>query len=203
MDVRDANQIIWQKLGDVITVQRGASPRPISKFITKGGGVAWVKIGDVSLNSKYVKQTAQKITQEGAERSRYLKKGDFIISNSMSFGRPYIMGIDGCIHDGWASLSEYEENFASDFLYYYLSSDKVQKYWDSKVNVGGVGNLNSDIIKSLDLPIVSEKVQNHVVQILDKFDTLTSDITKGLPKEIELRQKQYEYYRDKLLTFEK
>jgi specificity subunit S of type I restriction-modification system len=53
------------------------------------------------------------------------------------------------------------------------------------------------------IPVPPIKVQEHIVSILDKFDTLINDISKGLPKEIELRQKQYEYYREKLLSFEK
>lgn len=79
------------------------------KFITTSStGINWIKIGDVNINSKYITETKEKITQEGATKSRYVRKGDFILSNSMSFGRPYILEIDGCIHDGWLSISEFE-----------------------------------------------------------------------------------------------
>ena len=125
------------------------------------------------------------------------------MSNSMSFGRPYILNIDGAIHDGWASISDFEDNLNSDFLYHYLSSNLVQNYWISRINSGSVSNLNSDIIKSLKLPILPLEEQERIVSILDKFDALTSSITEGLPREIELRQKQYEYYRNMLLSFPK
>lgn len=93
-------------IGDVISICRGASPRPIQAFTTNDeDGVNWIKIGDVSDNSLYITKTAERITQEGAKKSRAVHKGDFILSNSMSFGRPYILGIDGCVHDGWFYLS--------------------------------------------------------------------------------------------------
>jgi type I restriction enzyme S subunit len=101
------------------------------------------------------------------------------MSNSMSFGRPYILNIDGAIHDGWASISEFNHIVNSDYLYHYLSSNKVQEYWASKINSGSVSNLNSDIIKSLQVPIVPFSEQERIVSILDKFDTLTNSINKG------------------------
>lgn len=91
------------ELGAIATVQRGASPRPISSYLTGDkDGIPWIKIGDTLSNSKYITSAEQKISQVGAKKSRLLKKGDFILSNSMSYGRPYILQIDGAIHDGWA-----------------------------------------------------------------------------------------------------
>ena len=123
------------------------------------------------------------------------------MSNSMSYGRPYILNIDGAIHDGWASISGFQEKLNSDFLYHYLSSNMVQSYWNGKINSGLVSNLNSDIIKSLKIPIPPLSVQSQIVAILDTFDTLVNSICEGLPKEIKLRQQQYEYYRERLLGF--
>ena len=90
----------YRAFGESATIVRGASPRPIKNFITtEPTGVNWIKIGDVKPGDKYITASAEKITQEGAKKSRTVKKGDFILSNSMSFGRPYILQIDGCIHD--------------------------------------------------------------------------------------------------------
>lgn len=197
------NKVKYTTLGEIAQVNRGASPRPISKYITNDeNGISWIRIGDIETNSKYVTKTEQKITVEGAKKSRILKKGDFIISNSMSYGRPYILDIDGAIHDGWASISGFNNYLNSDFLYHFLNSSIVQNYWKLKINSSSVSNLNSEIIRSLPIPIVDKEIQNKVVEILDKFQVLLSD-TKGLlPQEIEKRQKQYEYYREKLLTFD-
>lgn len=192
----------WKTLGDVALIQRGASPRPISKFITDDEtGVPWIKIGDTSPGSKYVNETAQRITQEGARSSRVLDKGDFILSNSMSFGRPYILGITGAIHDGWASISKFSDVLSADFLYHYLSSNAVKNYWTGKINSGSVSNLNAEIIRALPVPIPSLAQQKRIAIFLDKFDALTNSEADGLPREIELRQKQYSYYRNSLLSF--
>lgn len=198
----DGAEVAWMPLGEIASVQRGSSPRPISKFITSDkNGVPWIKIGDTTPKSKYVTKTAEKITPDGAKKSRLLSKGDFIISNSMSFGRPYILGIDGAIHDGWASVSEFKSKLNSDFLYHYLSSHSVQNYWLTKINSGSVSNLNSKLIQSLLIPIPcpddpakSLAIQEEIVRILDTFTELTAELTQ--------RKKQYNHYREQLLTFD-
>ena len=188
----------YKKLGEIATVLRGASPRPIKKYITDDpDGVNWIKIGDVPAGSKYITKSEEKITKEGAEKSRYVRRGDFILSNSMSFGRPYILAIDGCIHDGWLSIANFEDVFISDYLYYLLSSTAVQQEMKKRASFGGaVQNLNADIVKALDLPIPPLDVQREIVRILDNFTNLTAELTA----ELTARKTQYGYYRDKLLT---
>ena len=190
-------------MGDIANISRGASPRPIRNFITEDqNGVNWIKIGDTSENQKYITGAKEKITPEGSQKSRWVHKGDFILSNSMSFGRPYILQIDGCIHDGWLSLSDFDEYVTPDFLYHTLVSSKIQNEMKQKASFGGaVQNLNSDIVKGILVAVPSIKKQNEITEILDRFDGLCNDISEGLPAEIDARQKQYEYYRDKLLNF--
>lgn len=195
----------YKEFGQIATIQRGASPRPIKNYITSDdSGVNWIKIGDVKPGAKYITETEEKITQEGAKKSRFVRENDFILSNSMSFGRPYIVKTTGCIHDGWLSISDYQEHFSADFLYHLLSSYKYQEIMKQKASFGGaVQNLNADIVRAIELPIVPLKEQHRIVSILDHFDALCNDLTSGLPAEIEARRKQYEYYRDKLLSFKK
>ncbi len=195
------NGVEYKALGESAAIVRGASPRPIRKFITtESTGVNWIKIGDVKPGDKYITASAEKITQEGAKKSRAVKKGDFILSNSMSFGRPYILKIDGCIHDGWLAISDFSDSYLPDFLYYLLNSNSCQSEMRKRASFGGaVQNLNADIVRALVLPVPPLPVQKEIVAILDRFDTLCHDITQGLPAEIEARKKQYEYYRDRLL----
>ena len=166
-------------------------------------GIPWIKIGDTSPNDKYVFRTKEKINVEGSKKSRYVKSGDFILSNSMSFGRPYILKIDGCIHDGWLSISNFEDFYISDFLYHLLSSKTIQDMMKMKASIGTVMNLNADIVKSIELPVYTKLEQEKIIKVLDKFEKLTNDITEGIPAEIKLRRQQYEYYRNKLLGFER
>lgn len=197
------SKIEFFSLGEICTILRGASPRPIKSFITEDkSGINWIKIGDVSPNSKYITQTKEKITTEGAKHSRFLTKNSFILSNSMSFGRPYILKIDGCIHDGWLSISDFEENLDSDYLYYILTSTQIQNEMAQKASFGGaVQNLNADIVKAIKIPVPPLEIQKEIAMLLNHFEVLCNDLTAGLPAEIEARRKQYEYYRDKLLSF--
>lgn len=202
LDFTGREVVEFKKLGEVISVARGASPRPIKNYITTNkDGINWIKIGDVKPNEKYITNTEEKITQEGASKSRLLKKGSFILSNSMSFGRPYILAIDGCIHDGWISMTNYEKFYNVHFLYHLLKSDSIQMYWRMKASSGTVSNLNADIVRATPIPIPSLTEQQRIVTILDKFEALINDQTASLAAEIKARHQQYEYYRDRLLTF--
>ena len=185
------------------TIVRGASPRPISKFITESEqGIPWIKIGDVEKDSKYVSKTKERITQAGSDKSRLVYKGNFIMSNSMSFGRPYILNIDGCIHDGWLSMNGFEDVCLPDYLYHFLLTDTMQYMMRKNASNGTVQNLNADIVRQLIIILPPLSIQSQVVSVLDKFDALTNSLSEGLPKEIELRQKQYEYWREQLLNFD-
>lgn len=198
----DAESVSCIKMSEIMDISRGASPRPISLYITESAeGVNWIKIGDVSPTSKYVTSTKEKITKAGAKESKYLQKGDFILSNSMSFGRPYILKIDGCIHDGWISLSNFDKSVTSDYLYHILRTNAVQRYWKQNAGKGTVSNLNADIVRNTVIPIPPISEQKRIVSILNKFETLVNDLSQGLPAEIAAVQEQYEYYRNKLLTF--
>lgn len=194
------NGVEYKKFGECATIVRGASPRPIKNFITtESTGINWIKIGDVKQGDKYITSTAEKITKDGARKSRFVKQGDFILSNSMSFGRPYILKIDGCIHDGWLAISDFSNKYLSDFLYHLLNSNSCQYEMRKRASFGGaVQNLNADIVRELVLPVPPLPVQEEIVRILDSFTSLTAE----LQAELQARQKQYEYYRDQLLTFD-
>ena len=200
LDLEGKEGVEMKTLGDIMQIVRGASPRPIKNYITtKEEGVNWIKIGDVAPNAKYIHSTSEKINKEGAGKSRYLKAGDFILSNSMSFGRPYILKIDGCIHDGWIAMSDFNGIVLPDYLYEYLNSNRVQKYWKMKANNGGaMTNLNSDIVRETPIIIPSLDEQSRIVSILDTFEASIANLETQLKE----REKQYEYYRNKLLTFE-
>ncbi len=141
-------------LGEIASIQRGGSPRPIQDFITDSeDGVNWIKIGDTSLISKYIVSAKEKIIPAGVRHSRRVKPGDFVLSNSMSFGRPYIVGIDGCVHDGWLVISDYENLLDVNYLYYILCSHQVQKQLEALAAGSTVQNLKSDTVKKVLIPL--------------------------------------------------
>ena len=159
-------------LGEVSNIQRGGSPRPIQDFITDSeDGVNWIKIGDTSLTSKYIMSAKEKITPAGVRHSRRVKPGDFVLSNSMSFGRPYIVGIDGCIHDGWLVISDYENSLDVNYLYYVLCSHQVQKQLEALAAGSTVQNLKSDTVKKVIIPVPDDiDEQKRLAEMISSVD---------------------------------
>lgn len=139
----------WEqrKFAELVTIERGGSPRPIDKFITQDeNGLNWVKIGDAPEHGNYITQTAEKIKPEGLSKTREVHPGDLILSNSMSFGRPYIMAIDGCIHDGWLTIRDTEKRFDLKFLCTLLGTDSMLNQYKAMAAGSTVNNLNKELV---------------------------------------------------------
>ncbi|EJB8444880.1 restriction endonuclease subunit S, partial [Vibrio parahaemolyticus] len=139
----------WEtkKFSTYIKLFRGSSPRPISEYITKSNlGVNWIKIGDTSQVSDFIiRSVSQRITPDGASKSRYVKKGELILANSMSYGSTYQLDIDGYIYDGWFVLREYEDFFDKQYLLQVLNSNYIQEQYKKLAAGGIVQNISSDI----------------------------------------------------------
>lgn len=168
----------WEekKLDEVCVVERGSSPRPIKKYITTDtNGVNWIKIGDTKNSTKYLFETKDKITREGSEKSRYVTIGDFILSNSMSFGRPYIMKTDGYIHDGWFVL-RLNDNIEPNYFHYLLTSTLVQSQFKHLSSGAIVKNISGDLVKKTILPIPPLPEQHRIVSKLDALSTETKKL---------------------------
>ena len=160
-------------LDSLCEICRGASPRPIQNFITNDSrGINWIKIGDVDPSAIYITKTEEKITMEGASKSRIVHPGDFILSNSMSFGRPYILGIDGCVHDGWLIVSKYQKHYRPLFLYYLLRSESVQNQFNKNAGGTTVKNLNSDLVKKTKVKLYPLEAQDRFVKFAEQIDKL-------------------------------
>ncbi|PIQ52084.1 MAG: N-6 DNA methylase [Comamonadaceae bacterium CG12_big_fil_rev_8_21_14_0_65_59_15] len=164
--------LVWPlvPIGDVCIIERGASPRPIHDFITDApDGINWIKIGDAEVGAKYITTTKERVTPEGAAKSRRVKPGDFILSNSMSFGRPYVMATDGCIHDGWLLLRDQSPLLDQDFLYNILGSDRVFAQFKQAATGGVVNNLNSEIVRRVQIPLPPPDVQKEIVAEIEGY----------------------------------
>lgn len=165
----------WEqrKLGECVLIQRGGSPRPIENYLTKKeNGVNWIKIGDVSSDSRYITKTEEKIKPEGVKHSREVKVGDLILSNSMSFGRPYIMAINGCIHDGWLLIRNDKDIFDLEYLLQLFSSDYMYQQYQSLASGGVVNNLNSELVQSTTALIPTKTEQQKIGGLFKQVDNL-------------------------------
>lgn len=171
----------WQRLGDINDIARGGSPRPIKDYLTDDeDGVNWIKIGDTSKDEKYINSVKEKIRVEGVKKSRMVHKGDFLLTNSMSFGRPYILNVDGCIHDGWLVISPKGNAYNADFLYYLLSSTFAYDQFAEVASGGVVTNLNSDKVADTMFPLPPLPEQYRIVAKIEELFTSLDNIQKAL-----------------------
>ena len=158
----------WTHLGNVSYIVRGGSPRPIKEYITtREDGINWIKIGDVEKGGKYIYSTHEKIIPEGESKSRRVYPGDFLLTNSMSFGRPYISKIEGCIHDGWLLIHGLG-GFDPDYLYYLLSSTYLYSQFTEKASGSTVDNLNIDKVKAAVIPLPPLAEQRRIAKKIDE-----------------------------------
>lgn len=175
--------------GSKVKIYRGGSPRPIQDYLTQAqDGINWIKIGDVREGDKYITSTEEKIIPAGVAQSRTVHVGDFILSNSMSFGRPYILNIDGCIHDGWLTIQKYEKTFSKNFLYYLLSSDSVYQQYISMAAGSSVKNLNKEKVSALVVAYPDIKEQERIADALSNIDFLIATLEKQIAKKKAIKQ---------------
>ena len=161
---------VWVRLGTVLEIARGGSPRPIQQYLTtEPDGINWIKIGDTDKGGKYIYKTKEKIRPEGVTKSRMVHSGDFLLTNSMSFGRPYILKTDGCIHDGWLVLSNRFDCYSVDFIYYILSSPFAYYQFCDSVSGAVVKNLNSDKVANALFPLPPLAEQHRIVQRIEEL----------------------------------
>ncbi len=178
---------VWCKIGDIADVARGGSPRPIDSYLTDdSSGVNWIKIGDAEQGGKYINSTRQRIKKEGVSRSRFVHSGDFLLTNSMSFGRPYIINVDGCIHDGWLVISPINNALHKDYFYYLLSSDYAYQQFSEQASGAVVSNLNKDKVAGALIPLPSVSEQKRIVDAVEKWLSILDLIDDGQSKLYEL-----------------
>ena len=178
----------WEqrKLGEVVVIERGGSPRPIEKYITESNdGLNWIKIGDAPVQGRYITKTSEKIKKSGLSKTRQVFPGDLILSNSMSFGKPYIMGIEGCIHDGWLVIKNKNNVFDLKFLCHMLSTEYLFNQYKMFAAGSTVNNLNKELVgnASVRFPKMLEqrKIGKHL-ESLDRLITLHQSKLEKLQK---------------------
>lgn len=181
----------WHRvaLGEVFEIARGGSPRPISDYLTDDpDGLNWASISDATRSGKIIEATERRIRPEGLKKSRWVEPGDFLLSNSMSFGRPYIMGTTGCIHDGWLVLKPGKIKVDPDYLYHLLGSAPVFAQFAKRATGTTVKNLNTQIVSETEIPLPDFAEQQRIAAILDEADALRRLRRQSLSRLSELGQ---------------
>lgn len=167
--------LYWEqrKLGEVVVIERGGSPRPIEKFVTESNdGLNWIKIGDAPVQGRYITKTSEKIKESGLSKTRQVFPGDLILSNSMSFGKPYIMGIEGCIHDGWLVIKNKNNVFDLKFLCHMLSTEYLFNQYKMFAAGSTVNNLNKELVGNASVRFPNMLEQRKIGKYLEFLDHL-------------------------------
>ena len=165
----------WEqrKFSDLVLIERGGSPRPIDAYITEDpAGLNWVKIGDAPNMGRYITSTSEKIKPEGLSKTRQVYPGDLVLSNSMSFGRPYIMAVEGCIHDGWLLIRDTQNQFDPVFLCHMLGTSQMLDQYRMFASGSTVNNLNKELVGNAKVPLPNRDEQVKIGKYLDELDNL-------------------------------
>lgn len=165
----------WEqrKLGELVIIERGGSPRPIDAYITEAqDGLNWVKIGDAPEQGRYITHTKEKIKPSGLSKTRQVFPGDLILSNSMSFGKPYIMGITGCIHDGWLLIRNNQNVFDLKFLCQMLGTKQMLVQYRRLAAGSTVNNLNKELVANAIVKVPETTEQEKIGAFLENLDNV-------------------------------
>jgi type I restriction enzyme S subunit len=170
----------WERLGSIAQIERGGSPRPIQDYLTNdSNGLNWIKIGDTEKGGKYITSTRERIREEGLAKTRKVYPGDFLLTNSMSFGRPYITKIEGCIHDGWLRIHP-PDQIEREYLYYLLSSPYVYEFFSKAAAGAVVQNLNVGKVRELVIPLPPLDEQHRIVDKVEQLMALVDELETQL-----------------------
>ena len=180
------NSLEWKscKIGDVVSVRRGASPRPIKDYVSETG-MPWVKIANATKDqTRFINFTNEFIKEEGIEKSVLVNPRDLIVSNSATPGLPKFMNIKDCVHDG---LLVFDNNngILKEFLYYYFIV--VRGGLVNQANGSVFKNLKTDIVRDFDINLPDLETQEKIVKILSQIDRkieLNIAVNKNLLKKV-------------------
>lgn len=179
----------WEviKIKNITKVRRGASPRPIDDprfFNDKGRG--WVRISDVTSTYKYLRTTSQYLSDLGTSLSVKVNPGDLVMSICASIGKPIILDMEACIHDGFVVFQDIHPDFDTEFLFYFL--DYRSQFIKSLNQTGTQGNLNTTIVNSISVPKPSLLEQKKISSFLSKIDEIINHEIREKEKLVAIKQ---------------
>ena len=194
--------VITKKIGEISHYRRGSFPQPYGKaeWYDGDGAMPFVQVADIGEDMRLVDDTKRKISKVAQPKSVFAPKGSIIISLQGSIGRIAVTQFDAYIDRTVAIFQDISKELHPKYFVYQLQRVFAQK--EKTARGGTIKTITKEEFAEFPIDIPPLAVQQRIVSILDRFDMLCNDLSAGLPAEIEARNKQYEYYRDKLLSFE-
>lgn len=178
---------IVAKIGSVANVQRGASPRPIDSpvWFSSQSTTGWLRISDVTKSNKYLLETTQKLSELGIANSRFVPRGNLVMSICATIGRPILICIDVCIHDGFVVFKELKVE--KEYFYYILKD--LERHWSKHGQTGSQMNLNTCLINSITISLSPKKAeQTAIANALSDADAWIQSLTQLIAKKCQIKQ---------------
>lgn len=199
------DEVDWKTLPEIaLDFGRGKSKhRPRNDEKLYGGDIPFIQTGDIRNASHIITRYNQTYSEFGLKQSKLWPKGTLCITIAANIAETSILGFDACFPDSVIGLIPDPRKTSSGYVEYLLQSIKSKLEAKGKEKSSAQSNINLGTFEQLKLPFPSLAEQARIVAILNKFETMTNSLVEGLPREIDLRQKQYEYYRNLLLSFPK
>ena len=197
-------EVRWMKMSEVFEIRNGYTPSKAKKEFWEGGTIPWFRMEDIRQNGRILSDSILHITPKGVKGKGLFKANSFILATTATIGEHALIIADSQANQQFTNLSirkSLENELSVKYVYYYFFV--IDEWCKANTNVSNFASVDMSKFYNLLIPIPSIAEQQRIVAILDRFDTLTTDLTQGLPAEIEKRRQQYEYYRDKLLTFKR
>lgn len=197
-------KIQWKKLGDVFEMRNGYTPSKNNSEFWVGGTIPWFRMDDIRENGRILSDSIQHITPSAIKGKGLFEANSFILATTATIGEHALIIADSLANQQFTNLKvrkSLSNLLVTKFIYYYMFI--VDDFCKKNTNVSGFASVDMDKLKRMPFPIPPLELQEKIVAILDRFETLVNDLTNGLPAEIAAVKDQYEYYRNKLLTFKK
>ena len=199
----DQSEIEWDIINNIFIMKNGYTPSKANKDFWENGTISWYRMEDIRENGRILSESIQKITPQAVKGGKLIPKNSIIVATTATIGEHALAIADSFLmNQRFTSFTIREllkDKLDIKFVFYYFF--KICEWCKQNTNSSSFPSVDMTKLKKVKFPIPSPQTQQKVVEILDKFDTLVNSITEGLPREIELRRKQYEYYREKLLNF--
>lgn len=196
------NSVSWLTLGEVFETRNGYTPSKANAAFWENGTIPWFRMEDIRANGGVLKDSIQHVTPQAIKGKGLFMAGSIIMATTATIGEHALITVDALANQRFTNFrvrNSMVDKLLTKFVYYYFFV--IDEWCKQNVNVSSFPSVEIERLKKQPFPIPSLAEQQRIVSILDKFEALTTSISEGLPKEIELRRKQYEYYRNQLLSF--
>ncbi len=192
----------FKTLEEVFEIKNGYTPSKNNPEFWEKGTIPWFRMEDIRENGRILKDSIQHITPKALKGKKLFPKNSIIISTTATIGEHALLIVDSLANQRFTFLSKKANcGIALDMKFFFYQCFLLGEWCKKNTNVSGFASVDMTAFKKYKFPIPPLEIQQEIVKILDQFSVLTTDLLAGIPAEIKARKKQYEYYREKLLSF--